>query len=256
MLASAQLVIFTVVGASSAPPLDAVYHCEACRAVLEEVEFHLERELFTKRSKGEAVEELNPRDILDWVCKFEKDQPKIYTQRWSAYSEPYRAFCADFMADEPKRAALIEVLNGDRSLSPAARQKAAVARATTLCARKLKLCAEPPTITTSCAACEAVARDLDAMLTRIPGAEAKLDQLTVEENLSSQCEALPWRFGFASKREENLVTDTCHEFIGEHDDALVHAATKHTGKARRVALVKACEEEYCDGSGTSTKDEL
>ena len=75
MLAS--LVIFAVVGASPAPPLDAVYHCEACRAVLEEVEFHLERELFTKRSKGEAVEELNPRDILDWVCKFEKDQPKI-----------------------------------------------------------------------------------------------------------------------------------------------------------------------------------
>ena len=61
---------------------------------------------------------------------------------------------------------------------------------------------------------------------------------------------------FRIEAEENLVTDTCHEFIGEHDDALVRAATKHTGKARRVALVKACEEEYCDGSGTSTKDEL
>ena len=58
MLAAAQLVVFAVLGASPAPALDAVYHCEACRAVLEEVEFHLERELFTKRSKGEAVEEL------------------------------------------------------------------------------------------------------------------------------------------------------------------------------------------------------
>ena len=205
MLAAAQLVVFAVLGASPAPALDAVYHCEACRAVLEEVEFHLERELFTKRSKGEAVEELNPRDILDWVCKFEKGQPEQYAQRWSAYNNPFRVFCADFMADEPKRTALIEVLNGDRSLSPSGRQKGAVARAVTLCARKLKLCAVPAPITTSCAACEAVARDLDAMLTRIPGSEAKLDQLTVEENLSSQCEALPWRFGFGSKREENLA---------------------------------------------------
>eukprot|EP00937_MAST-01D_sp_MAST-1D-sp2_P001803 g1803.t1 len=221
--------------------LEPEYHCEACRAVLEEVEYHLERTLYERRNKGEAAEEINPRDTLEWLCKFTDKQPEAMRVRWSAYSKPYHDFCADFMADEHKRGQLIETLNGDRAVSQSGRQSGMVQRATELCSRKLQLCPEPRAITTACAACHAVALDLDTMLTRVPG---DIEQLTVEENISSQCEAIPWRFPLGSKAEADLLTETCQEYIGEYDDAIVRAATKFQPPTRRAELLKTCAE-YC-----------
>ena len=244
-----------VLGADELPPL---YYCEACRTVLEEVEFHLERQLaeqWSKKSKAgdDAAdgkpEEVNPRDVLDTVCKFGKKQPEPMRQRWRAYAQPYRDYCAGFLTDEAKRSALIEALNGDRSMSPSARRKGAVARAEALCSAQLGLCEAPARVTSVCEACVAVAHDLDNMLTRIPG---DLSEEVLHDNLGSQCEALPWRFSFGSKAEEDLLTETCQDYIGEYDDDIVRAATKFKPPERRQELTKTCTP-YCT---KNSKDEL
>jgi len=249
-------------GAYELPPL---YHCEACRTVLEEVEFHLERQLAEQWSKQEKAgggasdgpQEVNPRDVLDTVCRFDKKQPEAMRQRWRAFAQPYRDYCAGFLADEGKRAALIEALNGDRSMSPSARRKGAVARATALCSHQLALCPAPAPVRSVCDACVAVAHDLDNMLTRIPRSneEDGLSEELLHDNLSSQCEALPWRFGFGSKREEDLLTETCQDYIGEYDDDIVRAATKFKLPERRAELAKTCAP-YCKGTAGEKRDEL
>ena len=56
--------------------LDRAYHCEACRVVMEEVEFQLEQ-LKEKASRKKQLDKpIDPGDMLDKLCEFgSKRQP-------------------------------------------------------------------------------------------------------------------------------------------------------------------------------------
>jgi hypothetical protein len=56
-------------------PLDGPYACEACRVVLENVEFFMEAEMKRLWAKDSATKELNPAPIIEHFCKFNKEQP-------------------------------------------------------------------------------------------------------------------------------------------------------------------------------------
>jgi hypothetical protein len=220
--------------------LHKTYHCEACRVVLEELEYHL-GELKTRaaRKKDGLLQPLDPGDMLDKMCAFGKKQPKKYKNRWRGYPITYKRFCKELLRDNEKKMALIRVMSGDRTAEKRNRQAGMVRRVKELCADKLAFCPKKryTEAQNECDACRKIMVDLDDMLSRSGARE--LDEGEIAEQIQYQCEALPWRF-VGTMKPTNLMETTCQDVMETNDDDIIQAAMMQPEWKRRKALLSVC----------------
>jgi hypothetical protein len=170
-----------------------VYRCEACRVIVEEVERELETLAKEWQNKAEMSGPFDPGNLLDEICNFGKKGKKKYKEMWAGYPRTYRKFCSDFMKEKNNQKAMMKVLSGSRTNDERSRQSGMVVRVKKLCGDALGFCEKDryQRATGQCDACVKIMTDLDDMLSRSSQRQTADE---IADNLSYQCQVLPWRF--------------------------------------------------------------
>ena len=222
------------------------YLCEGCRVVMEEVDQQIQAEITRRQRRGDKPGEINPRNMLRWICNFaDPKQPRRYRERMAGFAQPYRDFCAATMRDTERRQALVDTIAGAREERGNAHMTPLVGNTRQFCVERLGLCPraryrEPRG---ACDACRKLMVDLDDMLSRTPPAN-----MTVElaaEHVEYQCETLPYRF-VGTRKPTNVLESTCQELTAASDDQVLAAAVRPP-RERRSALLRLCEEgPHCE----------